>query len=130
MSATTLTFTRYLAEYLCSEPVLEQLMSRLLGVVSLQNRDEIARKNARRKFTRLILNDFLMNPGPDVAPLAEMDDRKAGRDYGLMTQFIDRWLTRLPEALASAAGDDIRIPPGNSELHELLESYQPATSET
>lgn len=124
------TFTRYLAEYICSEPVIEQLLSRLLGVVSLQNRDEIARKNARRKFTRLILNDFLMNPGPDVAPLVEMDDRKAGRDYGLMTPLIDRWLTRLPEALASAAGDDIRIPPGNSELHELLESFQAAFPET
>lgn len=118
------TFTRYLAEYLCSEPILEQLMSRLISVISLQNRDEMARKNARRKFTRLILNDFVMNPGNDVAPLAPLDARKADCDYGLMTPFVHRWLTRLPEALASAAGADIRIPPGNSELHEWLNEFQ------
>ena len=104
------TFTRYLAEYLCSAPVLEQLISRLLGVISLQNRDELARKNARRKFTRLILNDFVMNPGSDTAPLGDMGNRKGERDYGLMTPFIDRWLgassrsTGIPSGRAPTSG--------------------------
>jgi hypothetical protein len=105
-------------------------MSRLIGVISLQNRDEMARKNARRKFTRLILNDFVMNPGADMAPLGALDANKGQRDYGLMTPFIHRWLTRLPEALASAAGADVRIPPGNSELHEWLGEYQTSFAES
>ncbi len=124
------TFSRYLAEFLCSAPVLEQLLVKLLDVVSLQHRDEVARKNARRKLTRLILNDFVMNPGAEVSPLTELGDRKGDRDFGLMTPFIDRWLTRLPEALASAAGADVRIPPGNSELHEWLSDFQVAFPET
>lgn len=118
------TFCRYLAEYLCSAPVLNQLVTRLLSVISLQNRDEVARKNARRKFTRLILNDFVMNPGPDLTALAEIGDQKGDRDYGLMTSFVDRWLTRMPECLASAAGANVGIPPGNSELHGWLDDFR------
>ena len=124
------TFTRYLAEYLCSEPILKQLMSRLTGIISLQNRDEMARKNARRKFTRQILNDFVMNPGPDVAPRAPSVAVETEGDYGLMTPFVNRWLTRLPEALASAAGVDTQIPPGNSELHEWLEEFRALLAES
>ena len=117
------TFCRYLAEYLCSAPILDQLITRLLSVISLQNRDEVARKNARRKFTRLILNDFVMNPGPDLAALTEIGDRKGGRDYGLMVSFVDRWLTRMPECLASAAGANVGIPPGNADLHNWLNDF-------
>lgn len=120
-------FTRYLAEYLCSEPVLAQLMSRLQAVIALDNPDQVARKIARRKFTRLILNDFVMNPGGDQAPLGAPGTRKDDRDYGLMTPFVDRWLTRLPEALASTAGIDVKIPPGNSELHEWLNDFSTTT---
>jgi len=117
------TFSRYLAESLCLEPVLESLCTRLLGVVALQNRDEVARRNARRKFTRLILNDFVMNPGANAAPLSDVGDRKDGHDYGLMTQFIDRWLSRLGETLGSASGANVRIPPGNAELHDWLNEF-------
>jgi hypothetical protein len=118
------TFSRHLAEALCQEPVIEPLATRLLGVVSLQSRDQVARRNARRKFTRLILNDFVMNPGAEVAPLAEAGDRKRDRDYGLMTPFVDRWLTRLSETLGSAAGANVRIPPGNADLHEWLSNFE------
>ncbi len=124
------TFSRYLAEYLCTESVLEPLAERLLKIVSLQNKDEIARKNARRKFTRLILNDFVMNPGPDVSALSQAGDQKSDRDYGLMTPFVHRWRSRLPEALASAAGTNVGIPPGNSELHEWLSDFKAQFPET
>lgn len=124
------TFSRYLAEYLLTESVLEPLTARLLKVISLQNRDEIARKNARRKFTRLILNDFVMNPGPDVSILGEVGDQKNDCDYGLMTTFVQRWRSRLPEALASAAGLNVGIPAGNSELHEWLTNFKAQFPET
>jgi hypothetical protein len=39
-----------------------------------------------------------------------------------MAPFIRRWRSRLPEALAQGAGAEVRIPPGNSELVELLAS--------
>ena len=118
------TYTRYLAEYLCSEAVLNVLSERLLRIISLQHRDELARKNARRKFTRLTLNDFVINPGPDTSALTDIGDQNADRDFGLMAPLIERWQSRLPEALASAAGADVKIPPGNSELHDWLTDFQ------
>ncbi|MFM9966150.1 MAG: virulence factor SrfC family protein [Planctomycetaceae bacterium] len=120
------TFARYLAEYLCSEAVLNLLAERLLKIISLQHRDELARKNARRKFTRMTLNDFVINPGPDLSPLNEIADPKPDRDFGLMAPLITRWQSRLPEAFALAAGADVKIPPGNSELHDWLTDFQAA----
>ena len=118
------TFSRYLAEYLCSEPVLNSLADRLLRIIELKNHDEVARKNARRKFTQLILNDFVINPGPDMSALKEIADQKTDRDFGLMAPLIERWQSRLPEALASAAGADVKLPPGNAELHDWLTDFQ------
>lgn len=127
------TFARYLAEYLCSGPVLEALSTQLLSVIAIQNRDEIARRNARRKFTRLILNDFVMTPGPQPSAAPTNGNRDgqnnsaaedAERDFGLMAPFVHRWKGHMPEALASAAGANVRIPPGNAELHEWLNEYR------
>ncbi len=44
-------------------------------------------------------------------------------EFGLMGQFVVRWRGRLGEALASGAGAEVRIPPGNEELVEVLEPY-------
>jgi len=115
--------SRYLADYLCSPEVFEELKDRLLKVVSLRVRDEGAKRQARRKFVRLVLNDYVMNPGPSKAPINKDVDFSDLPDYGLMTTFVRRWMTRLPEALAAGGGENVGIPQGNDELFELLEPY-------
>ena len=120
------TFARYLAEYLCSEAVLNSLSDRLLGIISLQHRDEFARKNARRRFTRLILNDFVINPGPDLTPVGDPFALPEQRDLALMAPLLERWASRLPESLASASGADVKIPPGNEALHDWMADFQAA----
>ena len=42
----------------------------LTPVVSLKTRDEAARRHARRNYVRIILNDYVLNPGPSQAPMA------------------------------------------------------------
>lgn len=115
--------SRYLADYLCSPEVFEELKDRLLKVVSLRVRDEGAKKQARRKFVRLVLNDYVMNPGPSKVPINKDVDFSDVPDYGLMTTFVHRWMTRLPDVLAAGGGENVGIPQGNDELFELLESY-------
>ena len=116
-------FSRYLADYLCSPEIFEDLKDRLLKVVSLRIRDEGAKRQARRKFVRLVLNDYVMNPGPSQRPLDKDADLSGLPDFGLMTTFVHRWMTRLPEVLAAGGGENIGIPPGNEELYEILEPY-------
>ncbi len=62
------TFTRYLRDYLLTDKVFGQLVGVLQPVVNLKTRDEAARRRARRKYVRIILNDYIMNPGPSRAP--------------------------------------------------------------
>lgn len=115
--------SRYLADYLCSPEVFDELKSRLLKVVSLRVRDEGAKRQARRKFVRLVLNDYVMNPGTDKAAIDKDVDFSDQPDYGLMTTFVHRWLARLPEVLAAGGGENIGIPHGNDELFQLLDPY-------
>ncbi len=103
--------------------MFEDLINRLLKVVSLKIRDEGARRQARRKFVRLVLNDYVMNPGPDITPLDKDVDLSGLPDFGLMTKFVQRWMTRLPEVLASGGGESVGIPKGNDELFQILEPY-------
>ena len=126
-------FARYLRDYLLSEEVFQDLLKRLSPVVHLKTRDEAARRRARRKYTRIIMNDFLMNPGASTAPIqsAEEDDGDGDGDgpapaydrFGLMAAFIRQWNERLPQALAQGAGDHVQIPPGNAELANVLEPF-------
>ena len=60
---------RYMSDYLLREEVFEDLLKRLGPVVNLKTRDEAARRRARRKYVRIIMNDFLMNPGPSMVPI-------------------------------------------------------------
>jgi hypothetical protein len=145
-------FARYLKDYLLSEHCFDDFSGQLLKVIGLKLRDESAKRRARRKYARIIMNDFVMNPGPDTHPLgkppreagaegegevAETDD--AGDegeaaatdtaqddldDFGLMGAFVTRWRNRLPQALALGAGTEVKIPPGNSELFEILEPFE------
>lgn len=116
------TFTRYLCDYLCCGDVFCQLAESLLSVISLPIQDEGDRRHARREYVRVILNDFVLNPGPKGVPMEPLDG-PADRDYGLMESFMRRWQGRLPAALASATGDYVQIPSGNEELQQLLARY-------
>jgi hypothetical protein len=126
-------FTRYLRDYLCTETVFGNLANVLEPVVNLKTRDEAARRRARRKYVRIILNDYVLNPGPSQAPLLPNDpsmqseQREAKPEdfsrFGLMGSFVERWAKRLPQALALGAGEHIKLPPGNGPLIHLLEPY-------
>jgi len=143
-------FARYLRDYLLTEHVFEELLNRLAPVVNLKTRDEAARRRARRKYVRVILNDLLLNPGPSLVPIPppdspgekesaeSQDSGEAGgaaprpgdgsdgdfERFGLMASFVERWAKRMPLALAEAAGEHVKIPPGNAELIEILEPYE------
>ncbi len=113
---------RYMRDYLCTDKVFDGFNRQLLKVVGLKLRDESAKRRARRKYVRIILNDYVMNPGPSPELLEEVADEDVD-DFGLMGTFVRRWRGRLPETMASGAGSVIHIPPGNAELMELLDPY-------
>lgn len=120
---------RYLRDYLCSPGVFEAVNAQLLKVVGLKLRDEAAKRRARRKYVRIMLNDYMMNPGPasDIKSDSDRDDDEQERDFddfGLMASFVGRWRHRLPEVLAGGAGSEIHIPPGNSQLIEVLAPFE------
>ena len=123
-------FTRYLRDYLLSEKVFGRILEELSPVVNLKTRDEAARRRARRKYVRIILNDYVMNPGPSLAPIEseqlpreEDGDDESGR-FGLMGSFVKRWATRLPPALALGAGEHVKLPAGNGQLIEILDPFE------
>jgi hypothetical protein len=123
------TFARYLRDYLLTDTVFNNLATAMGPVVNLKTRDEAARRRARRKYVRIILNDYVMNPGPSIAALEsdEPGKKKDGDEdfnrFGLMSNFIQRWSKRMPLALALGAGEHIKLPPGNMELIRLLEPF-------
>ncbi|MGD0516131.1 MAG: virulence factor SrfC family protein [Thermoguttaceae bacterium] len=126
-------FTRFVRDYLLTDDVFNGLIGHLAPVVNLRTLDEAARRRARRKYVRIILNDYLINPGPSMAPIAIEDPCKErgkaedGDDFdrfGLMASFLRRWTKRLPLALALGAGEQVRVPSGNSELTQILEPFE------
>ena len=127
-------FTRYLRDYLLTDSVFDGLLDQLAPVVNLKTRDEAARRRARRKYVRIILNDYVMNPGPSMAPIKppEPGDRQTDGEkeedqyerFGLMASFVKRFATRLPMALALGAGEHIKLPPGNGQLIHILEPFE------
>jgi hypothetical protein len=114
---------RYLVDYLGTAGVFEALVARLKPVLELRLNDEGVRRHARWKYVHLVLNDFLINPGPDDAPLEEV--APGGPDYGLMGPFLRRWRGRLPTCVAAGAGQEVAIPSGNRELSAIIEHYAP-----
>jgi hypothetical protein len=138
----------YLKDYFLTPTVRVALASRLLRIVGLQLHDESARREARRRYVRLLLNDLILTPGlPELrqaggvggapahgvaatgaaangvaADSVEVDgfEAKLGeREFGLMTPLVRRWRRKLPQALAEGAGEAAVIPPGNDELIRL-----------
>lgn len=124
---------RYLRDFLLTEEIFDEIADRLTPVVNLKTRDEAARRRARRKYVRTILNDYVINPGASLAPIRsedptqpeaeEEDDGQLAQKYGLMGAFLARWGNRLPKILAAGAGEHVQIPPGNGELIELLAPF-------
>ncbi len=114
---------RYLRDYFFSSEVGESLKNQLLKVVNLKLKDEAAKRRARRKYVRIMLNDLVMNPGLDAKHQAALDEASI-EEFGLMAPFVGRWQGRLEKVLAAGAGSEVRIPPGNAELYEVLEPYQ------
>lgn len=113
---------RYLSDYLRCDSVFEPLSDRLLRIITLQVSDQGARRHVVREYVQLVLNDFVLNPGPTTTPL----DAQAGingHNFGLMNSFVLRWHQRLPLALASAAGVHTEIPVGNDEISKILKAY-------
>ncbi len=128
---------RYLSDYLLSDAVFDELIERLNPIVHLKTRDEAARRRARRKYVRIVMNDFLMNPGPSTVPIPPPQRAVEGQPeagdgqqearferFGLMASFVRRWCQRLPQALALGAGEHVQVPPGNAELISILEPYE------
>jgi hypothetical protein len=115
-------FTRYIRDALCAGQTFEEISANLMKVVNLKLRDESAKRRARRKYVGIMLNDYVMNPGPSDEKLEEAEEADPA-DFGLMSAFVDRWSARLPEFLASGAGNEVRVPAGNKELEELIEQY-------
>lgn len=131
--------SRYLADYLQSPSVFEELCDRLMPIIKLQLVDSGAKRHARRKYVRMVLNDFVMNPGPGVAAMTDVvlpesatvvtvKSKKNGQplpaDYGLMSTIVKRWHGRLGSVLAAGAGEERKIPPGNDDLVKILKQYQ------
>ncbi|MGO9109381.1 MAG: virulence factor SrfC family protein [Thermoguttaceae bacterium] len=124
-------FTRFLRDYLLTDKVFDRLVAQVQPVVGLKTRDEAARRRARRKYVRIILNDYVMNPGPSRAPLESEEEAAKNKgngeeDYarfGLMASFVKQWANRLPLALALGAGEHIKLPAGNMELIHILEPF-------
>jgi hypothetical protein len=127
---------RYMKDYLTTENVFEEMCKRLGPLVNLKTKDEAARRRARRKYVRILMNDFLMNPGPSMAPIAAPETPGVSREeaekdqpqadygaFGLMGGFVKRWVQRLPQALASGAGEHVQVPPGNSQLISILDPF-------
>ncbi len=83
---------------------------------------------------RIILNDYVMNPGPSRAPLEtpEEEAKTKGKGngeedfsrFGLMESFVKQWAKRLPLALALGAGEHIKLPAGNMELIHILDPFE------
>jgi hypothetical protein len=101
----------------------EEINQQLIKVVNLKLRDESAKRRARRKYVGIMMNDFVLNPGPSDEPI-EQTEGVDPENFGLMSSFLTRWSSRLPEFLASGAGLEIRVPPGNSELTEIIQRYE------
>lgn len=115
-------FVRYLGDYLCCSAVFGDLKEKLRSVIALPILDEGDRRYARREYVRVILNDYVLNPGPNES-VEEAGPASGDRDYGLMTPFVSRMQARLSTALACAAGEHVQIPPGNDDLGQILGRY-------
>jgi hypothetical protein len=117
-----LRFSRHLASYLRSQRAMGELSQQLEKVVFLQLLNEDARRHARRRYTQMILNDFIFNPGPTIPVWTDPAPPSRWR-FGLQEPFVRRWQQCLAVALSDGAGVATVVPPGNAELIRLAEDH-------
>jgi hypothetical protein len=115
----------YLRDYFCSARIFARLEAKLWQVMNLRLRDESARREGRRRYVRLILNDAILSPGLEPTRPVTLNDASVanGDGFGLMTPVMHRWQAMLPEVLAASAGEAFSPPAGNQELLQLLQLY-------
>ncbi|MBU6174492.1 MAG: hypothetical protein KGQ60_11855, partial [Planctomycetes bacterium] len=114
---------KYLVDYFRVENIYTKLRKRLFNILDLPIDDKNARVHVLREYMQLVLNDFIMNPGPSVIqPVPEANPEDG--NFGLKQPFVLRWRQQLPLALASGAGVHKAIPQGNDELKLILDSRQ------
>ena len=124
-------FTRFLRDYLLTDKVFDKLVAQVQPVVGLKTRDEAARRRARRKYVRIILNDYVMNPGPSrAAGDAGGGGQEQGQRRGGLQPFRADGVVRQAMGQASAAGPGPggrrthQAPAGNMELIHILEPFE------
>jgi hypothetical protein len=117
-----LELSRFLKDYLLAHEVFAALTERLIKIIDLRLKDEAIRRHARRKYVRLAMNDYILNPGPDAGRLTDVDLEGLAA-FGLMRPFIGRWAGRLEACLARGAGEKVDVPPGNGELRAILSAW-------
>jgi hypothetical protein len=106
-------------DYITQGDVYQQLLDQIVRIVSLSS-DDPMQQAGRKEFTRLVLNDYVTNPGSGIGPLG--DEHIALKVTGsLMDAMVQRWSKRLPAALAAGVGERVAIPSGNDELKKILD---------
>jgi hypothetical protein len=114
----------YLRDFLVRGPIFDCLSDRLARIVAIKLRDEAAARQARRKYTTLILNDaiFFLGASELNGQPAEAE-KKSAYPFGTLDRIVQHWQRTLASCLAEGAGEERQIPPGNSELHELINEW-------
>jgi hypothetical protein len=116
----------YLRDFLVTEPVFDSLCQRLMSVIQIRLRDEAACRQARRKYTRMILNDFILQPGPPDREVVTSNDPievEGESQFGSLLPVLQHWSHSLPTCLGQGAGEEVVVPAGNEALTELLEDW-------
>lgn len=129
----------YLRDYLVQPHVCGSIVRRLTDVVTIRVRDEAAARQARRKYTNMVLNDAILYLGPPSEPNALASGPAEPNASGLSGQeiqadgglrlapsahaLLEHWQRHLADCLAGGAGEEATIPPGNQELCDLIEEW-------
>lgn len=117
----------YLRDYLVGTDLFDALVRRLCDVVNLRLRDEAAARQARRKYTSLLLNDAILYLGPpsawgmpSVRGVPTESETDLPEAIGPLWVLVRHWQQHLAACLACGAGDETIVPPGNRELCDLI----------
>jgi hypothetical protein len=105
----------YLVEYL-SANCLEEIAGRLETAQRIGS--PAIRQIVFRRYAEIVLDDFLLTPGPRPSQTAEPSDPPKARPHELVRA---RWEGLLADRLAAAVkGGYVEPPPGNEELAHIL----------
>ena len=111
------------ATYSAPDRTFDDINDQLLTVVNLKLRDEAAKRRARRKYVRIMLNDYVMNPGPSDETDRKRSRRPITEEFGLMASFVTAGPAACPSSWPPGRASESSLPPGNAELTEIIEQY-------